>query len=72
VAALMRAYAGIANELAEAGFTPEQIEIIKAEVAYYSKLRDEVKINSGDYIDLKVYEPSNSKFKNAISRRSLK
>jgi len=58
VAALMRAYAGIANELAEAGYTPEQIEIIKAEVAYYSKVRDEVKINSGDYIDLKLYEPA--------------
>lgn len=58
VAALIRAYAGIANELAEAGYKPDQIETIKAEVDHYSKVRDEVKLASGDYINLKAYEPA--------------
>ena len=58
VAALLRAYAGIASELAEAGYKPDEIETIKGEVDYYSKVRDEVKLASGDYIDLKAYEPA--------------
>ena len=57
VAALVRAYASIASELAEAGYTPAEIEKIKAEVDHYSKVRDEVRLASGDYIDLKAYEP---------------
>ena len=57
VAALLRAYAGIAGELAEAGYAPDEIEKIKAEVDHYSKVRDEVRLSSGDYIDLKAYEP---------------
>jgi type I restriction enzyme R subunit len=58
VASLVRAYAAIAGELAEAGYTPEQIVKIKAEVDHASKLRDEVRLSSGDYIDLKLYEPA--------------
>jgi type I restriction enzyme R subunit len=58
VAALIRAYASIANELAEAGYKPDEIEKIKAEVDHYSKARDEVRLASGDYIDLKAYEPA--------------
>ena len=58
VAALIRSYASIASELAEAGYKPEEIEKIKAEVDHYSKVRDEVRLASGDYIDLKAYEPA--------------
>ncbi len=58
VAALVRAYAAIAGELAEAGYTPAQITHIQAEVDQASKLRDEVRLASGDYIDLKAYEPA--------------
>ena len=58
VAALLRAYAGIASELAEAGYKDDEIQKIKAEVDHYSKVRDEVKLASGDYIDLKAYEPA--------------
>lgn len=57
-AALIRAYANIANELAEAGYAAHQVSIIKAEVDHYAKVRDEVKLASGDYIDLKAYEPA--------------
>ncbi len=57
-ATLLRAFANLANELAEAGYTPKEIEKIKAEVDHYTKMRDEVKLASGDYIDLKAYEPA--------------
>jgi type I restriction enzyme R subunit len=58
VASLIRSYAAIANEMAEAGYTPEQMVKIKAEVDHASKVRDEVRLSSGDYIDLKAYEPA--------------
>jgi type I restriction enzyme R subunit len=57
VATLLRAYASIASELAEAGYKPDEVEKIKDEVDHYSKVRDEVRLSSGDYIDLKAYEP---------------
>ena len=55
---LIRAYANIANELPDAGYSAGEIEIIKQEVDYYEKVRAEVKLASGDYIDLKMYEPA--------------
>lgn len=58
VASLIRAYANIANEAIEAGYTPTQIDRIKQEVKHYENVRQEVKIASGDYIDLKAYEPA--------------
>ena len=58
VAALLRTYASIASELAEAGYKPDEIEKIKTEVDHHSKVRDEVRLASGDYIDLKAYEPA--------------
>jgi type I restriction enzyme R subunit len=57
-ASLIRAYANLANELPEAGYSPHEIEQIKQEVDYYEKVRGEVKMASGDYVDLKVYEPA--------------
>ena len=58
VASLIRAYANIANEALEAGYTPTQINQIKQEVKHYENVRQEVKLASGDYIDLKAYEPA--------------
>ena len=58
MAALVRAYANLANEMAEAGYTPAEIAAIKAEVDHYEKVRNEVKLASGDDIDLKQYEPA--------------
>ena len=55
---LIRAYANLANEMPEAGYSQEQIEQIKREVGDYEKVRGEVKLASGDYIDLKMYEPA--------------
>jgi type I restriction enzyme R subunit len=55
--ALVRAYADIANEMLKAGYTPEEIEQIKKDVKYYEDIRAEIKLTSGDYIDLKAFEP---------------
>jgi type I restriction enzyme, R subunit len=57
-AKLIRAYANIANEMPEAGYSETETETIKGEVEYYEKVRLEVKLASGDYVDMKMYEPA--------------
>jgi type I restriction enzyme R subunit len=57
-ASLLRAYADIANEMPEAGYTDAEIATIKWEVDHFEKVRGEVKLASGDYIDLKMFEPA--------------
>ena len=56
--ALVRAFAGLANEMSEAGFEREEAERIRKEVQFHDDVRNEVKLASGDYIDLKAYEPA--------------
>jgi type I restriction enzyme, R subunit len=56
--ALIRAYANIADEMKEAGFTDKEIETIKADIKHFENLRKEIQLASGDYIDLKQYEPA--------------
>ena len=58
VAAYLRAYANLANEMHEAGYSDIEIEAIKSEVAYYENVRQEVKLASGDYVDMKMFEPA--------------
>ncbi|MCF6207529.1 MAG: HsdR family type I site-specific deoxyribonuclease, partial [Sulfurovum sp.] len=58
VSTLVRAYTSIANELEEAGYSEEEKKKIKEKVKYYMALRDELKLMSGDYVDLKVYDPA--------------
>ena len=58
VAAFIRAYANLANELSGAGYSSKEITKLKGEVDHYEKARTEVKLASGDYIDLKMYEPA--------------
>ena len=55
---LIRAYAALANQMEEAGYTAQEIEKIKNDVKYFENLRAEIKLASGDYIDLKAYEPA--------------
>jgi type I restriction enzyme R subunit len=57
-AAFLRAYANLANEMTEAGYTEAEGKQIKDEVEHYEKVREEVKLASGDYIDMKMYEPA--------------
>ncbi len=56
--AFLRAYANLANEMHEAGYSEAEAQTIKAEVGHYEKVRVEVKLASGDYIDMKMYEPA--------------
>jgi type I restriction enzyme R subunit len=58
VAAYIRAYAHLANDMESAGYTPRDIATIQQEVKHYEQVRQEVKLASGDYIDLKTYEPA--------------
>jgi type I restriction enzyme R subunit len=58
VAAIVRAYANIANELSQCGYSQSEAERLKAEINDFVNIRDEIKLASGDYIDLKVYEPA--------------
>ncbi|SKC49461.1 type I restriction endonuclease subunit R [Paraburkholderia hospita] len=57
-ATFIRAYANLASELEEAGYSAADIAALQQETAHYDKVRNEVKLNSGDYIDLKLYEPA--------------
>jgi type I restriction enzyme R subunit len=58
VSHLLRIYADLANDMTSAGYTKEQTEVIEREVKHYEQVRMEVKLASGDYIDLKKYEPA--------------
>lgn len=55
---LLRAYADIATDMEAVGYTVTEAKQVKADVAYFEKMREEVKLHSGDYIDLKLYEPA--------------
>ncbi|MGI2024507.1 type I restriction endonuclease subunit R [Shewanella glacialipiscicola] len=58
VAKLMRAYANIANEMEQAGYNAADTDNIKKEVIFFEKVRDEVKLASGDALDMKRFEPA--------------
>lgn len=58
VAALIRAYADLANEMTDARYSEKEAQEIKEEVTYYEQVREEIKLASGDYVDMKVFEPA--------------
>lgn len=58
VAAYLRSYANLANEMSDAGYSQAEAEAIKHEVDHFEKVRQEVKLASGDYVDLKMFEPA--------------
>ena len=58
VAAFLRAYANLANEMIEAGYTEAERLAVRDEVSHYEKVRQEIKLASGDYVDLKMFEPA--------------
>jgi type I restriction enzyme, R subunit len=58
VAKLLRAWANIANEMQDAGYTDEQVADIRGQVIHFEKVRDEVKLASGDLVDMKRFEPA--------------
>jgi len=58
VAKLIRLYADLANDLDKAGYSDEEAKKIASEIKHYEQVRTEIKLASGDYIDLKKYEPA--------------
>lgn len=58
VSHLIRMYADLANEMSDTGYTKEQTQAVEREVKHYEQVKMEVKLASGDYIDLKKYEPA--------------
>ena len=56
VAALLRAYATIADELEAAGYTRTEVDHIKGGLEHYLKLRDTIRRASNEVLDLKAYE----------------
>lgn len=58
VVALIRSYANIAPEYDQAGYSIAKITAIKKEVEYFEKLREEIKLASGDYVDMKLFDPA--------------
>jgi len=57
-ASLVRAFANLANEMDKAGYSTSEEQEIRREVAHFEKLREEVKLRSADYVDMKVFEPA--------------
>ena len=55
---LVRRYVDIANEMTQAGYTQEEASQIKKQVDFYNDLKDEIKLKSGDALDLKLYDPA--------------
>jgi type I restriction enzyme, R subunit len=56
VAALVRAYGNLVNDMAAAGYSEADAESIKNEVAHYANVRAEVKLGAGEDVDFKQYE----------------
>jgi type I restriction enzyme R subunit len=58
VAKLIRAFANIANEMPDAGYSAQEIDAIRSEVTHFEKVRNEVKLASGDLVNMKRFEPA--------------
>jgi type I restriction enzyme R subunit len=56
VSTFVRAYADIAQNLTEAGYTTAQVEDLQKAVEYYSDTRAAIKRHSGEELDIKPYE----------------
>jgi len=55
-AALLRAYANIADELEAAGYNSAEIALMKQEIDRFLEIRQIIRVASGETIDLKAYE----------------
>ena len=56
VTSLVRAYAAVANEMPEAGYSVAEAKAIKDEVRHYTRVRQEVKLGAGENVDFTAYE----------------
>ncbi|MFM8857689.1 MAG: type I restriction endonuclease subunit R, partial [Actinomycetota bacterium] len=58
VGGVARAFAAMAGDEIAAGYSADGFEAIRAEIAKYEAAKQEIKLASGDYVDLKMYEPA--------------
>jgi len=56
VATFVRAYADIASDLSEAGYTEAEAAALQKEVDFYGEVRAAIKRHSGEELDIKPYE----------------
>lgn len=56
VATLVRAFAAIAQDLAEAGYSNAEAAALQQEIEFYSEIRSAIKKHSGEELDIKPYE----------------
>jgi type I restriction enzyme R subunit len=56
IVSLIRAYANLVSDLSEAGYSDHEIESIKKQLDKYIKLREEIRMASGETLDMKTYE----------------
>lgn len=56
VALFTRAYADLAQNLSEAGYTDAEAEMLQREVEFYTEIRAAIKKHSGEELDIKPYE----------------
>ena len=54
--ALIRAYANLSAEMNEAGYSAAEQDEISKRVDFYLKLREEIRMASGETLDMKAYE----------------
>lgn len=56
VVKFIRAYSAIANELVLAGYSESEAVVWRERVEKFTQLRDDIKMASGDYVDLKAID----------------
>jgi type I restriction enzyme, R subunit len=56
VAVFVRAFAAIAQELTEAGYSDAEAAAMQKDVEFYSEIRSAIKKHSGEELDIKPYE----------------
>ncbi|MHB8814292.1 MAG: type I restriction endonuclease subunit R, partial [Steroidobacteraceae bacterium] len=56
VAVLIRAFADIAQDLEEAGYTDAEAAALRKDVEFHSEIRSAIKKHSGEELDIKPYE----------------
>jgi type I restriction enzyme R subunit len=56
VAVFVRAYAAIAQDLIEAGYSEDEADALQQEVEFYAEIRSAIKKHSGEELDIKPYE----------------
>jgi type I restriction enzyme R subunit len=54
---VVRAYSTLSGREGQAGYTDVEFKFIKEKIDHFVKIKDEISVASGDYIDLKLYEP---------------